>query len=363
MKRILILIWIVVVVISPNTAQTLRLTYTTELQYSPTSKKTNSCTLLRTDWHLPVFINDEASASTLHIFRFNPNCVINDLMTFSNIEEQNNPIVLNLFGYTKKIGKSILFLGIRNVNEDYFNSPITSHFTNSACGIFPTISVNYPIANYPYSGLCLHYNGKFNQFRVKGSLYNGIGYNGWNIKDNPFIMNFSQDGIFGISELNYQTNHGIYFCGISVHTNSFVDTGNFVQRKVELKMAQKQTSFTWWCYAEQQLFKLYGHQVNMILQYSENNHRNNYCKRYFGIGFNWFYENNKSSKHNLGLIFNGAQFRNNYELHTEVTYNCNFKKNFLIQPAIHLIKNNAGRDAVFLIRFSYEINLKLRINE
>lgn len=37
----------------------------------------------------------------------------------------------------------------------------TSLFTGSSCGIFPTISASYPIANYPLAGLTVYFDVSF----------------------------------------------------------------------------------------------------------------------------------------------------------------------------------------------------------
>ena len=60
-------------------------------------------------------------------------------------------------GYTQKFKNQSLFLGVRNMNEDYFTVPFTSFFTIISCGIFPTISIYYTIATYPLSSLSIYF--------------------------------------------------------------------------------------------------------------------------------------------------------------------------------------------------------------
>lgn len=351
----MIVIWTTLGIIFPAAAQTLGVTYTGELQYSPTTHRANFCNLLRTDWNILVYKNGEFNASTLHFYKVNPMCVLEDELTFSNIEETNNPFALALLGYTQNIWKSTLFLGVRNMNEDYFNSPLTSFFTNSSCGIFPTISTNYPIANYPLSGLCFHYTGQFNRLRVKGSLYNGAGYNGWSKEDNPFIIDFKNDGIFGITEINYESDYGLYLCGISAHSN----VAMYREWRCEAtQTTQKKTDFIWWLYAEQQLFERSGHQINLLLQYSENGYKNSYCNRYGGLGMLWAFQDNKANQHSLGLVATGAEFDKNYEVDFEITYSYQIKKGFCVQPVIHLVKDKREFNTVFSFRFLYAIQCR-----
>ena len=56
---------------------------------------------------------------------------------------------LAVLGYMHEWKEAHLFVGVRNVNEDFFTSDVTSLFTNGSCGIFPTIAASYPIANFP----------------------------------------------------------------------------------------------------------------------------------------------------------------------------------------------------------------------
>ena len=90
---------------------------------------------------------------SISIAKTRPERLIDDRQGFSNIEADNLPFSLSVAGLSFSRGASCLFAGLRNMNEDYFASPVTSLFTNSSCGIFPTIAANYPIANYPLSSL------------------------------------------------------------------------------------------------------------------------------------------------------------------------------------------------------------------
>lgn len=119
----------------------------------------------------------------------------------------NLPFSLSVAGLSFSRGASCLFAGLRNMNEDYFASPVTSLFTNSSCGIFPTIAANYSIANYPLSSLGIHYTHEKERWRIQASLYNGRGYNGFAADNFLFRFRPVSDGLFGITSLNYR-NHG-----------------------------------------------------------------------------------------------------------------------------------------------------------
>ena len=84
--------------------------------------------------------------------------IIDDWQGFSNIDADNNFAMLAVLGYMHEWNSGHLFVGVRNVNEDFFTSDVTALFQNSSEGIFPTVASSYPIANYPYSGLTLYFD-------------------------------------------------------------------------------------------------------------------------------------------------------------------------------------------------------------
>lgn len=179
--------------------------YTTELQTD--FREMNWVNLLKMDFSRTLGKGFRIDLGSISIAKTRPERLIDDRQGFSNIEADNLPFSLSVAGLSFSRGASCLFAGLRNMNEDYFASPVTSLFTNSSCGIFPTIAANYPIANYPLSSLGIHYTHEKERWRIQASLYNGRGYNGF--AANNFLFRFRpvSDGLFGITSLNYR-NHG-----------------------------------------------------------------------------------------------------------------------------------------------------------
>ena len=99
-----------------------------------------------------------------------------------------------VLGYSHHWASARVFVGVRNVNEDFFTSPVTALFANSSCGIVPTIAASYPIANYPFSGLTFYFDVTRGRFTFRNSLCNGVGRNGWRHDDNPFLLRPKDDG-------------------------------------------------------------------------------------------------------------------------------------------------------------------------
>ena len=167
------------------------------------NKKTNWVNQLRLDLSVPVF-NGKGSfeAATLHLAKTGES-VIGDWQGFSNIEADDMFAAIAVLGYMHEWKAGHLFVGVRNVNEDFFTSDVTALFTNSSCGIFPTVAASYPIANYPLSGLTVYFDVTKGGWTFRNSIYNGSGYNGWTAHDNPFLVRPKKDGIFNISQLEY----------------------------------------------------------------------------------------------------------------------------------------------------------------
>lgn len=150
-------------------AQKLLISYTTELQ-SDFKKGSNWVNLLRLDFSAPLSPSATLEAATLSTAKTRTESLAHDWQTFSNIEEDNHPLAVAVLGIRQPMGNSSLFIGIRNLNEDYFTSPATNLFTNSSCGIFPTLSADYPIANYPVSSMGVHYELQQAQWDLQASL-------------------------------------------------------------------------------------------------------------------------------------------------------------------------------------------------
>lgn len=201
-------------------AQTFSGEYTAEWQWDM-KRNTNWQNLLRLNLNVPVFDGKGTiEASTLHIAKTNET-IIADWQTFSNIEAENNVAAIAVLGYMHEWQAAHLFVGVRNVNEDFFTSDITALFINSSCGIFPTIAASYPIANYPFSGLTVYFDVSRGGWTFRNSLYNGTGYNGWKRGDNPFLVRPAKDGVFNISQLEYAHCGAHYFAGVAVHSRQY----------------------------------------------------------------------------------------------------------------------------------------------
>lgn len=329
----------------PVAAQEFELTYTAELQ-TDFKKGTNWVNLFRTDFSLPIGEHFRADLATISTAKTREERLVDDLLTFSNIEEGNIPLALSVLGLNYQIGKSSFFFGIRNLNEDYFTSPCTSLFTNSSCGIFPTISANYPIANYPVASVGVDYKLGLKHWTFETSLYNGTGYRNFTGRENVFRICPKSDGILSITSINYRNNDNGYYLGIALHDGLPIGDEEDNKMEKEEKAKKKEQNAVLWGYVEQ----LISPRVHILLQYSISPTEKRGCRHYAGAGFVF------QCKNTTGGIFTGyADFKDKYEWVNELTWQIHFWKNGYIQPTLHFIKNNQGKAVIGLLRFGYTI--------
>ena len=318
----------------------------TELHWNM-KQKVNWANQLRLNLSIPLW-NGAGSieASTLHMLRTNET-IIDDWQGFSNIEEENTPAAIAVLGYMHQWERAHLFFGVRNVNEDFFTSDVTSLFFNGSCGIFPTIAASYPIANYPLSGLTVYFDVSKGGFTFRNSLYNGVGYNGWSKHDNPFLVRPKKDGIFNMSQLEFSYSGGNYFAGAAVHTRHYgVDPdGN----QCEPDQSTKKASCAWWVYGEQKVWQAADKEIACMAQYSENTNDDNGCYRYAELGVAY-----TDSCNQCGLSGQYARFYQGEEYSLELTWRRSLKKWLSVQPSLQYINNRNGDFVVLCTRLTCE---------
>lgn len=260
----------------PLAAQVFDMTLTTELQ-TDFQGGYNWVNLFRTDFQWAIARQIHLNAATISTVKTREKRLANDLQTFSNIEEENIPLAIAVLGLDWQVGNSTLFMGIRNLNEDYFTSACTSLFTNSSCGIFSTLSANYPIANYPVASVGIDYKLLLENWLFETSLYNGTGYRDFTGKENVFRFCPKTDGILSVTSINYRKYGNEYYLGIALHYGLPVGHEMGTENK---ETEKKEQNTIVWGYAEQRLTR----NLHLLAQYSINPTERTGCRRYAGIG-------------------------------------------------------------------------------
>ena len=103
--------------------------------------------------------------------------VADDLQDFSNINAENRAfrlIHLGLrHGWDKKV-KGFVYFGLRQADEDYFNTDCAALFTGASYGCVPQAGDNFAIGVYPEAALGIHAEiAPSDRWLIKASLYNG----------------------------------------------------------------------------------------------------------------------------------------------------------------------------------------------
>lgn len=330
----------------------LGLDYTTELQ-SNFGKKVNWVNLLSFDAEYRPWRNGELSLNTISVWKSRKERIVNDLQTFSNIEEDNMAINILFLGYTHRFKNMNLFTGVRNVNMDYFTEDYTSLFTNSSCGIYPTLSVNLPIANYPIAAMCLHGWFEFSQnLTLKNSLYNGsarklISNEGGG---SVFSINPKKDGILNMTELSYSsktnTNYGFYSIGSVLHS------GDSVYEVITEKKRKTKLNYALWGSVEKSLYSDKTRSIGILLHGSFAPSNYNDCKHYYGFGviFKDSSIDTTRDKNTFGVFYNRATFQENIENTIEATWKHTLNKHCILQTAVHCITTGSKTDVLGLLR-------------
>lgn len=319
------------------------LEYATEMQ-TDFKRGINWVNMLRASLSLPLSQRLSVEAATISIAETRAEPLLADLQTFSNIEETNLPLAFALLGVKWEWGRSACFIGIRNMNEDYFASPCTSLFTNSSCGIVPTLSYNFPLPNYPVAAVGLDYKWTTERWQVEGSLYNGMAHNRFTGRENVFRFCPSSDGVVGIASVSYRPNESCYYLGNALYYGVL---GHDAESSEEPAPAMEKKQATWvgWAYAEQQLGQadwwLLVH-ASVCPQVASG------CRTFAGAGLvtHW-------RKTEAGCWVDYAHFTGSYEWAAELTWKIPCLKQGYVQPALHFIRNPELRGVAGLLRFGY----------
>jgi carbohydrate-selective porin OprB len=311
--------------------------YTTEVQTN-FDKKYNWTNLLLLSAELPTeridkrWKNGRFQLETISTYKLVDERIAPDLQTFSNIEEDN--LFLNVFlaGYTHTFKNGFAFLGIRNVNQDYFASEYTSLFTNSSNGIHPTLAENFPVANYPLTAVCLH--GEIDlskKIALKSSFYNGTAGK-LTGKSACFSVHPRRDGFFMLTEICYRSTakkYRYYNVGVAYHS--------------------PQSSCVVWGGMEQCIWRSGEKSVGLLLQSSVSASNKSDCRRFHSAGI-LYTKANAQKNETLGLVFNRAIFQGISESAVEVTWRYEVNSFITFQPAFSYIVTGNRHYPVGLFR-------------
>ena len=129
---------------------------------------------------------------------------VGDLQTISNIEAPRN-FYLYEFNLEQKFKGHTLIVGKSEINALFAFSTHGLGFVHSSFGIGPEMSVNVPLATYPYAAMGIYTNLQIQKnLHLSAAVYDGrpnteIGY----LTSYDFSLN-SKRGLFWIGEIDYK---------------------------------------------------------------------------------------------------------------------------------------------------------------
>lgn len=319
---------------------------TSEGGYNMTNRKANWVNLLEVGIGTPLGKDFILTANLIAIHNTRSQRekegISKDLQVFSNIEDENRALSLFSFGPTWQPSTYFkAFLGVRNVNLDYFTSPMTAVFTGSSQGIYPTLSENWSLlANYPLSAMCMHLEWLLiNNLHLKTSLYNGLASHEMT---EVFRFRPKRDGIFYMAQLGYvepsysERQLGEYYIGVAYGNAS----------DGERKIKNQRTVYG---LVEQPLV---GEKLGLLLEGSMAP-KSQACHLYAGVGIvsgNLFKEEDS-----MGVMINRAIYAEGRETDIELTYCIPVTKYLTIQPCIHFIRTSGKSNQIGMLRLNISL--------
>lgn len=322
-----------------------------EFEWNMENDKTNLITQLNVAmwghlWHGAEWQTNLISTHNMRLSRGKKWSVADDNQVFSNIMlDSQLPLALSVFGITQNVTERFrVFLGVRNLNVDYFTSPCTALFTCSSDGIFPTLADNWSLANYPTSAMCLHLEwDPSSRLTWKNSLYNGASSTQW---DRIFRFSPHGDGIINVSEISFHADDdtlsmaGEYHLGfLYAHTDDGADA--------------KRSNCSVYGLAEQPIYRS-RQTYKILLQGGYSPKRLNETYGYFGAGLTGerlFIDGDQAGVQvHRALYSDGGR-----ETDVEMTYRLPVTNNISVQPAVHFIHTSGDNNVVGLLRVSVSL--------
>lgn len=251
-------------------------------------------------------------------------------LTASSLEAiPNIPLTLAVAGlgweHTSKRATHSIFAGIRNTGEDYFTSETAAFFTNSSCGLFPTLSANFPICTYPFAAMGLHYEYGGQRWSAKASLYNGGEHYRLTGRKNLFRVCPQSDGLLLMMQGKYKWKGCNLFLGGSLYD----------------------TSPTLWTYAEWRAGCLTTGNLDFIAAYSHCFGREKECRHFTGAGARY-----STGRTDFGLFTSYSVLHTGHEFTTELSCGISLSPHASLKPAIHYISNSTQKLILGLARMT-----------
>lgn len=285
--------------------------------------------LLRLNGSARISRHLQANVATLSIAKAGES-LTGDALTASSLEAGLNvPLTLAVAGvgweYVAKHGNHSVFAGIRNTGEDYFASETAAFFTNSSCGLFPTLSANFPLCTYPFAAMGLHYEYSSRRWGAKASLYNGGEHYRLTDRENLFRVCPQSDGLLLMMQGEYKGAGSTVFLGGSLYD----------------------TSPTLWTYAEWRTARLTTGHLNLVAAYSHCFDREKTCRHFAGAGAKY-----RTGRTESGVFIGYSALRSGHEFAAELSCGITLSPHISLKPAVHYVSSTTQKVILGLTRMT-----------
>lgn len=128
--------------------------------------------------------------------------ILDDLQNFSNINAESRLFRLTHLGVGQRIGNRFsVYAGLREADEDYFNTDGAGIFTGSSYGCVPQVGENFCVGVYPDAALGLHFEYQpAEAWAVRLSVYNGAASDRLN---RQFRFRPGRDGMINLGSVSF----------------------------------------------------------------------------------------------------------------------------------------------------------------
>ncbi len=128
--------------------------------------------------------------------------IMDDLQDFSNINAESRLFRLTHLGIGQRIGSRFsVYAGLREADEDYFNTDGAGIFTGSSYGCAPQVGENFGVGVYPDAALGLHFEYlPAEAWAVRLSVYNGTASDRLN---RQFRFRPGRDGMINLGSVSF----------------------------------------------------------------------------------------------------------------------------------------------------------------
>jgi hypothetical protein len=325
-------------------------TWTTECEWNIRNGKANWANHLSVGMEKALWKGGECqiallSATNMRLQKQKSWNVADDIQVFSNIlVDEEVALAVAHAGINQKISDNVsVFVGVRNMNIDYFVSPYTTLFTNSSDGILPTIADNFSVANYPDASMGIHAEWNISSsMTLKNSLYNGAASHEW---DGVFNVRPAQDGFINITEVSLKGDKG----SMAGEYHAGMVYGNSINEEEK----RKKKNVSAFAIVEQPIYK--GEkEVGLLLQGGYTIKKRSTTYAYFGTGIvgQRIFRNDDA----IGVQLHRALYSNGvHETHVELTYSMPINRHVTIHPAFHCVRTSGKSNVVALLRCSLSL--------